>query len=207
MILFIDNYDSFTYNLVDYVGRTGAEVLVRRNDRISLAEVGELQPEGIVISPGPGRPEQAGICLDLIRHAGARVPILGVCLGHQCIGLAYGASVIRGPEPVHGKTSLIHHNGRGIFGGIPSPFPAARYHSLVVDRPTLPAQLEMTAWTADGLVMAVRHKIHPVQGVQFHPESIATDAGLRIIENWLADVAAFWHPEQKAVSAQENADH
>ena len=187
MILLIDNYDSFTYNLAQYLGVLGAEPVVRRNDEISIDEIERLAPRGIVISPGPCTPAMAGISVDLIRRLGARIPMLGVCLGHQAIGEAYGGRVIRAPEIMHGKTSPIHHGGQGVFAGLPEPFEATRYHSLIVERDTLPASLEETAWTEGGhhLIMGLRHREHPVQGVQFHPESILTDEGHSLLRNFL----------------------
>jgi anthranilate synthase component 2 len=185
MILLLDNYDSFTYNLYQYLCELGAEVLVKRNDELSVADVAALAPEKIVISPGPCTPNEAGISVDLIRQLGARVPILGVCLGHQSIGAAYGGAVVRAPEVMHGKLSAIHHSDAGVFAGLPQPFQATRYHSLIVRRDDLPDELEVTAWTADGLIMGLRHRDQPVQGVQFHPESIMTDAGKQLLGNFL----------------------
>jgi anthranilate synthase component 2 len=185
VILVLDNYDSFTYNLVQYLAELGARVTVRRNDELTVADVGRMAPEAVVISPGPGRPEDAGISVELVRALGATTPILGVCLGHQAIGCAYGARVVLAPEALHGKTSEVYHGGDALFEGVPSPFTATRYHSLVVDRSGLPAELEVTAETADGLVMALRHRRHPVFGVQFHPESILTPDGKRILGNFL----------------------
>jgi anthranilate synthase/aminodeoxychorismate synthase-like glutamine amidotransferase len=185
MILVIDNYDSFTYNLVQLLGWLGADVLVRRNDAISLDEIDRLQPSHIVISPGPCTPLEAGISVGVVRSFGRRIPILGVCLGHQAIGLAYGASIVRAPTPVHGKVHPIFHDGDSLFYGLPNPFPATRYHSLVVSEGDLPSCLKVTARTEDGLVMALRHRYHPVVGVQFHPESIATHGGRRILANFL----------------------
>ena len=185
MILLIDNYDSFTYNLYQYLSELGAEVLVRRNDRITLREVDALRPSKIVISPGPKTPSEAGISLSVIDRFGPFTPILGVCLGHQCIGQAFGGRVVRAPELRHGKTSQVHHQGEGVMQGLPNPFEAGRYHSLVVDRKSLPAELEITAETSDGLIMAVRHRRHPVQGVQFHPESVLTPTGKQLLKNFL----------------------
>jgi len=186
MVLVIDNYDSFTYNLVQYLGELGARPTVRRNDEVSVDALQALEPGRIVISPGPGRPEQAGVTLDVIRQFGPRVPILGVCLGHQAIGLAFGCEVVRAPVPVHGKTSSVEHDGRGVFAGISAPFQAARYHSLVVKADTLPDDLEVTARTReDGIVMGLRHRRHRVHGVQFHPESVLTHEGRRILRNFL----------------------
>ncbi|MBI2468189.1 MAG: aminodeoxychorismate/anthranilate synthase component II [Candidatus Rokubacteria bacterium] len=185
MLLVLDNYDSFTYNLVQYLGELGATLAVHRNDRISLAEVERLTPDGIVISPGPGDPDDAGISNALIRAFAGRVPILGVCLGHQCIGEVFGGVVARAPEPVHGKTSWIHHDGCGVFTALPSPFEATRYHSLIVRREGLPDCLEVSAWTEDGLIMGLRHRTATVEGVQFHPESILTSAGKALLRNFL----------------------
>lgn len=185
MFLLIDNYDSFTYNLVHYLGELGADVKVFRNDALTTEQALAMNPEGIVISPGPCDPDKAGICLDLIGKAAGRVPLLGVCLGHQAIGQAFGGNVVRAPAPVHGKTAEIHHNGTGLFSGIPSPFRATRYHSLVVDRATLPDCLEATAWTEDGLIMALAHRQMNIHGVQFHPESIASEHGHHLIKNFL----------------------
>jgi anthranilate synthase/aminodeoxychorismate synthase-like glutamine amidotransferase len=186
VILVIDNYDSFTYNLVQYLGELGTQPLVRRNNEVTLDEIADLAPERIVISPGPGRPEQAGITLDVIKRFGPTTPLLGVCLGHQAIGMAYGGAVVRARAPMHGKTSSITHDGRGVFAGITTPFTVARYHSLVVDRNGWPADLEITAQTEDdGTVMALRHRRHPIYGVQFHPESILTREGHHLLRNFL----------------------
>lgn len=190
MILVIDNYDSFTYNIVQYLGELGADVQVYRNDQITLAEIAALNPERILISPGPCTPNEAGICLDVIREFGPRVPILGVCLGHQSIGQAYGGNVIRAPYLMHGKVSDIHHRHDPLFTGLPTPFTATRYHSLIVERASLPDCLQITAETHDGLIMALRHKEHPVVGVQFHPESFMTEGGLRILANFCAMTTA-----------------
>jgi anthranilate synthase/aminodeoxychorismate synthase-like glutamine amidotransferase len=186
VILVIDNYDSFTYNLVQYLGELGAKPFVRRNNEITLNEIAELRPERIVISPGPGRPEQAGITLDVIKTFGPSIPLLGVCLGHQAIGLAFGGLVVRATVPMHGKTSTIRHDGKGVFSGIASPFSVARYHSLVVERSGLPAELEVTAQTEDdGTVMALRHATYPIHGVQFHPESVMTREGHHLLRNFV----------------------
>ena len=186
MVLVVDNYDSFTYNLVQYLGELGAEVSVVRNDAATVDAVAAMRPDRIVISPGPGRPEDAGITMDAIRQLGAAVPILGVCLGHQALGAVYGGHVVRAPAPVHGKTSTIEHNGRGVFSGLTAPFQASRYHSLVVAEDGLPAALEVTARTKDdGIIMGLRHRELPVHGVQFHPESILTSEGKRILRNFL----------------------
>lgn len=184
-LLVIDNYDSFTYNLVHYVGELGAEPIVYRNDKISLSEIEELGPEAILLSPGPKTPSEAGICLSVIDRFSATMPMLGVCLGHQAIGQAMGGEVVRAPELMHGKTSRINHTGKGIFRGLNSGFEATRYHSLIVRRETLPASLEVTASTDDGLIMAVQHKDRPLHGVQFHPESIASENGKAILQNFL----------------------
>jgi anthranilate synthase component 2 len=186
MLLLIDNYDSFTYNLVHYLGELGADTAVRRHDELTVAEAMAMRPSGIVLSPGPCDPDRAGICLDLIRAAAGRVPILGVCLGHQAIGQAFGGRVIRAPVPMHGKTSAIRHHGAGVLAGLPDGFNATRYHSLIVERQTLPDVLEATAFTDDGLIMALRHRALPIHGVQFHPESIASEHGHAILGNFLA---------------------
>ena len=185
MILVIDNYDSFTYNLVHYVNELGAETLVRRNDKVTVQEALAMRPEAVILSPGPCTPNEAGICLPLLGGAPDDLPILGVCLGHQSIGQAYGGEVIRAGELMHGKTSLIHHTGKGVFTDIPNPFTATRYHSLSVKRETLPEALEITAWTEDGEIMGVQHRTRPVHGVQFHPESIATEYGHELLGNFL----------------------
>jgi len=190
MLLIIDNYDSFTYNLVQYLGELGAEVEVRRNDAITLDEVAAMRPAGIVISPGPCTPNEAGISVPLIRRFAGAVSILGVCLGHQAIGAAFGAAIVRAPRIMHGKTSPIHHDGRGVFRGLPDPFEATRYHSLVIDPASLPAALEISAWTEEGEIMGVRHRSLAVEGVQFHPESILTPEGKRLLGNYLASVPA-----------------
>ena len=186
MILLLDNYDSFTYNLYQYLCELGAEVVVRRNDKVTVAQVADLAPGRIVISPGPCTPREAGISLDLIRALAGRVPILGVCLGHQAIGAAFGGDVVRAPVPMHGKLSRIRHDGRGVFAGLPQDFPATRYHSLIVDRATLPPCLEVSAETADGLIMGLRHRECAVEGVQFHPEAILTAHGHDLLRNFLA---------------------
>ena len=185
MILLIDNYDSFTYNLYHYLGELGAEVEVFRNDKITLDKIAELAPEKIVISPGPCTPKEAGISCDAIRRFGEKTPILGVCLGHQCIAHAFGARIVRAKRPMHGKTSEIRHDGEGVFARLPNPFPAMRYHSLVVDESTLPADFVVTARTGDGEVMGLRHRDWPLEGVQFHPESYRTAAGIDLIRNFL----------------------
>jgi anthranilate synthase component II len=185
MLLLIDNYDSFTYNLFHYLGELGEEVEVRRNDQITVQDALALKPQSIVLSPGPCDPDKAGICLALINAAAGHVPILGVCLGHQAIGQAYGGKVVRAPVPMHGKLSAIHHTGKSVFRGLEDGFPATRYHSLVIDRATLPASLEITAETDDGIIMGVMHKTQPVHGVQFHPESIASAHGHALLQNFL----------------------
>ncbi|HJX12986.1 MAG TPA: aminodeoxychorismate/anthranilate synthase component II [Dehalococcoidales bacterium] len=185
MLLLIDNYDSFTYNLYQYLGELGQEVSVVRNDRITLEEIGRIAPERIVISPGPGTPQQAGISNDVIKRFAGRLPILGVCLGHQCLGYAYGGTVTHAGELKHGKTSMIHHDSKGVFAGLPDPFSAVRYHSLAVMRDGLPDCLEVTAWTDNGIIMGLRHKEYPVEGVQFHPESIMTAVGKDLLRNFL----------------------
>ncbi len=185
MLLLIDNYDSFTYNLYQYLGELGQETRVIRNDEMSAEAALALGPERVVISPGPGTPDQAGITLDVIRGAAGRVPLLGVCLGHQALGQAFGGRVVRAPKLMHGKTSEIQHDGRTIFSGLPQPFIATRYHSLVVDRASVPESLEISAWTEDGIVMGLRHKEHALEGVQFHPESILTAAGKDLLRNFL----------------------
>lgn len=186
MYLLIDNYDSFTYNLVHYLGELGADVVVKRNDALTADEALTLGARGIVISPGPCDPDKAGICLELIVKAAGRLPILGVCLGHQAIGQAFGGKVVRAPAPMHGKVSVMSHNGHGIFTGIPIPFRATRYHSLVVERETLPDSLEVTSETEGGIIMGLAHRSLPIYGVQFHPESIATEHGHRLLKNFLA---------------------
>ena len=185
MILVIDNYDSFTYNLVQYLGEMGAELDVRRNDTLTLTDVAALGPEKILISPGPGTPDDAGITLDLIREFGPRLPIFGVCLGQQAIGQALGGRVIRADKLMHGKTSLVNHYGQGVFQGLPTPLEATRYHSLVVERATLPDCLEITAESDDGEIMGLRHKSWPLEGVQFHPESVLTEHGKQMVRNFL----------------------
>jgi anthranilate synthase component 2 len=184
MVLVLDNYDSFTYNVVQYLGELGAEVRVVRNDQATLEDIAALAPARIVISPGPGRPEDAGLSMDVIRRFGPSTPLLGVCLGHQAIGAAYGGVVGRAPTLMHGKTSRVSHDGRGVFAGIENPFEAGRYHSLVVETP-VPAALEVSARTEDGVVMGLRHREHPVHGVQFHPESVLTGAGKRLLQTFL----------------------
>jgi|TARA_B100001245_G_scaffold214942_2_gene181773 anthranilate synthase/aminodeoxychorismate synthase-like glutamine amidotransferase len=185
MILLIDNYDSFTYNLYQYMLELGADVLVVRNDEVTIDEIVDLSPEKIVVSPGPCTPDQAGISNDIIRYFGEKLPVLGVCLGHQCIGQTYGGVVESAGEIMHGKTSMVHHDGKGVFKGLPNPFEAIRYHSLAVNRDNLPSILEVTAWTDNGIIMGLRHKTLPVEGIQFHPESIMTEVGHDLLRNFL----------------------
>lgn len=185
MILVIDNYDSFTYNLVHYLNELGAETHVVRNDALTVDEALGLKPEAVLLSPGPCDPDQAGICLSLLKNAPEDLAIFGVCLGHQAIGQAFGGDVVRAKALMHGKTSQIHHDGKGLFAGLPNPFTATRYHSLAVERSTLPADLEVTAWTEDGEIMGLQHKTRPIYGVQFHPESIATEGGHKLLANFL----------------------
>ena len=189
-ILLLDNYDSFTYNLFQYLAELGAHVEVRRNDQIEVDDIRDAAPHGIVISPGPGTPAEAGISLPLIRELGMDIPILGVCLGHQAIAVAYGGRVSRAPMPIHGKCSMIEHDGTGVFQGLPAPFAATRYHSLIVERASLPDTLEITAWTTDGLIMGLRHRTLPVEGIQFHPESYTTEHGKALLHNFLAGIMA-----------------
>ena len=186
MILVIDNYDSFTYNLVQYLGELGVELTVVRNDQITVDEVRAMKPEAIVISPGPCTPKEAGISVEVVRQLHAEIPILGVCLGHQAIGEAFGAAVVKASHVMHGKTSTIHHNTAGVFKNIASPFLGTRYHSLIVERGSLPSSLDITAWTDDGTIMGLQHKEYPIFGVQFHPESIATQHGKKILKNFLS---------------------
>jgi anthranilate synthase component 2 len=185
LLLLIDNYDSFTYNLFHYLGELGADVRVVRNDEISAAEALGMKPDGIVLSPGPCTPNEAGICLDVIKLADGGMPILGVCLGHQAIGQVYGGTVVRAPEPMHGKLSRVHHTGKSVFRGLNNDFLATRYHSLTIDPPSMPASLEVTATSEDGVIQGVMHKTHPVHGVQFHPESIASENGHALLANFL----------------------
>lgn len=185
MILMIDNYDSFTYNLVHYLGELGEKVLVFRNDKITLEEVGKLNPDMVVVSPGPCTPKEAGISVDLIKEFAGRIPILGVCLGHQSIGYAFGGNIVRAQRLLHGKTSQIYHDGRGVYEDVPNPFEATRYHSLLIEKESLPNKLEVTAWTDEGEIMGVRHKEYLIEGVQFHPESILTKHGKDILKNFI----------------------
>jgi para-aminobenzoate synthetase component 2 len=184
-ILVIDNYDSFVYNLVQYLGQLGAHCEVRRNDEIAVSDIAGIAPDGILLSPGPGTPERAGICMDVIRECATDVPIFGVCLGHQAFAAAYGATVTRAPELLHGKTSLVHHNSDGVLAGLPDPFVATRYHSLAAVESTLPVEIEVTGRTESGVVMAMRHRDLPIEGVQFHPESVLTQGGHLMLANWL----------------------
>jgi anthranilate synthase/aminodeoxychorismate synthase-like glutamine amidotransferase len=186
MLLMIDNYDSFTYNLVQYFGELGQALQVYRNNKLTISEIEQMSPDRIVISPGPCTPKEAGVSIDVIRHFTGKIPILGVCLGHQSIGDAFGGDVIRAAYLMHGKTSLIHHDGKTIFAGLPNPFTATRYHSLIIKRETMPSVLEVSAWTEDGVVMGVRHRQFKVEGVQFHPESILTNVGKDLLRNFLS---------------------
>ena len=197
MLLIIDNYDSFTYNLVQYFGELGAEPVVKRNDEITLAQIEALKPEAVVISPGPCTPKEAGISNDVIREIGPKLPVFGVCLGHQCIGHVFGGDVVRAPRLMHGKTSPILHDGSGVYAGLPSPFEATRYHSLVIDPPSVPAVLIVNARTAENEIMGVRHKEYPIHGVQFHPESILTRHGKDLLKNFLRITSDF-HARKKA---------
>jgi len=185
MLLLIDNYDSFTYNLFQYLSELGEKVVVVRNDKTTLEEIDRMEPQRLVISPGPSIPLRAGISNDVIKHFGSTLPILGVCLGHQCVGYSYGATIGQAPEIMHGKSSLIYHNSQGVLAGLPNPFSAIRYHSLVVQREELPDCLEVTAWTDDGTIMGLRHRQYPVEGVQFHPESFMTEVGKDVLKNFL----------------------
>jgi len=196
MLLMIDNYDSFTYNLVQYFGELGEEIAVFRNDKITLEKVKKIAPRKIVISPGPGRPESAGISNAIIETFAGKIPLLGVCLGHQCIGEVFGGKIIRAQQLMHGKTSLIHHDHKRLFSGLPDPFIATRYHSLVVERASLPPSLEITAWTDDKEIMGLRHRKHLIEGIQFHPESILTTAGKELLKNFLAGAEQFWNTQK-----------
>jgi len=197
MLLIIDNYDSFTYNLVQYFGELGANPVVKRNDEITVAEINKMKPEAVVISPGPCTPKEAGISNDVIREIGPKLPVLGVCLGHQCIGYVFGADVVRAGRLMHGKTSPIIHDQEGVFAGLPSPFDATRYHSLIIDPPTVPDSLVVNARTAENEIMGVRHKEYPIHGVQFHPESILTRHGKELLKNFLR-ISAEFHAKKKA---------
>jgi anthranilate synthase component II len=190
-VLVIDNYDSFVFNLVQYLGELGAEPLVHRHDELTIEEILALEPDGVLVSPGPGSPDDAGLSNEVIRRFTGVRPVFGVCLGHQCLGQVFGGEVVRAPQVMHGKTSLVHHDGQGVFEGLPNPFEATRYHSLVVDADSVPASLVVTAWTDDGIVMGLRHREHPTtEGVQFHPESILTMGGHDVVANWLRRVDA-----------------
>ncbi|MBD3241302.1 MAG: anthranilate/aminodeoxychorismate synthase component II [Chitinivibrionales bacterium] len=185
MILVIDNYDSFTFNLVQYLGEIHDDIVVRRNDAVTVEQARELGPKGIVVSPGPCTPKEAGVSVEIVRKLGPEIPLLGVCLGHQSIGAAFGGKVIRAPYLMHGKVSSVRHDGKGVYRGLPNPFTATRYHSLVIERDSCPRELEITAETDDGIIMGVRHRTHPIEGVQFHPESILTDAGKNLLRNFV----------------------
>jgi len=186
VILLLDNYDSFTYNLAQYLGELGCRVEVHRNDRISVEQIAQRNPERIVISPGPCTPQEAGICVELVQKLAGKIPILGVCLGHQAIGAAFGGKIIRAPKLFHGKTSQIRHDGSGVFRGLPNPFVATRYHSLIVERKSLPAKLQVTAETDNGIIMGMQHRDYPLMGVQFHPESVLTESGKQLLKNFLS---------------------
>ncbi len=186
MILLLDNYDSFTYNLAQYLGELGCDVEVHRNDKISVEEIARRKPERIVISPGPCTPQEAGISIELVQRLAGQFPILGVCLGHQAMGAAFGGKIVRAPKLFHGKTSEIHHDGKGVFRKLPEPFTATRYHSLIVERKSLPRELVITAETSDGIIMGVRHRKHKMEGVQFHPESVLTESGKQLLQNFLS---------------------
>ncbi|HEV2103123.1 MAG TPA: aminodeoxychorismate/anthranilate synthase component II [Candidatus Acidoferrum sp.] len=186
MILLLDNYDSFTYNLAQYLGELGCQVEVHRNDRISVEQIAQRKPERIVISPGPCTPQEAGICVELIQKLAGKIPILGVCLGHQAIGAAFGGKIIRAPKLFHGKTSQIRHDGSGVFQGLPNPFTATRYHSLIVERKSLPAELQVNAETDEDIIMGMQHRQYPLMGVQFHPESVLTESGKQLLKNFLS---------------------
>jgi anthranilate synthase/aminodeoxychorismate synthase-like glutamine amidotransferase len=186
VLLLLDNYDSFTYNLAQYLGELGCDVEVHRNDKISVEEIARRKPEKIVISPGPCTPQEAGICVELVRRLAGKFPILGVCLGHQAVGVAFGGKIIRAPKLFHGKTSEIHHDRKGVFQKLPNPFTATRYHSLIVERKSLPRELQITAETDDGIIMGFRHRKFPVEGVQFHPESVLTQSGKQLLQNFLS---------------------
>jgi para-aminobenzoate synthetase component 2 len=201
-VLVVDNYDSFVFNLVQYLAQLGADVVVRRNDEVTVEEVAGLGVDGILLSPGPGRPEDAGVCVDLVRAYGGQKPVLGVCLGHQAIAVAYGGEVVRAPELLHGKTSLVHHHGDGVLHGLPDPFTATRYHSLAVDT-AVPDELLVTATTDSGIVMAMRHVSDAVEGVQFHPESVLTEGGHLLLANWLAACGDTEAPERAPALAEQ----
>jgi para-aminobenzoate synthetase component 2 len=202
-IIVVDNNDSFVFNLVQYLGQLGADVVVRRNDEVSAGEAEQLGVDGILLSPGPGRPEDAGVCVELVQTFAGRTPLLGVCLGHQAIAVAYGGKVLRAPELLHGKTSLVHHRSVGVLRGLPDPFTATRYHSLAVDDAAVPDALEVTATTDTGVVMAMRHATHQVEGVQFHPESVLTEGGHLLLANWLADCGDTEAPKRAPALADQ----
>ncbi|SCL16224.1 anthranilate synthase, component II [Micromonospora rhizosphaerae] len=204
-VLVIDNYDSFVFNLVQYLGQLGVDCEVRRNDEIDVAEVGRVGAAGVLLSPGPGSPDRAGICLDVIREYAGKLPLFGVCLGHQAIGEAFGATVTRAPELLHGKTSEVRHHSVGVLAGLPDPFTATRYHSLAVLPETLPDELEVTGWTGTGVVMAMRHRSLPIEGVQFHPESVLTEGGHLMLANWLA-VCGFPEARERAPELAAEVD-
>ena len=206
MIFMLDNYDSFTYNLVQYMGELGAEMEVARNDKTTVAEVLAGKPDGIVVSPGPCTPNEAGISNDLIAQAAGKIPLLGVCLGHQCIGQVFGGTIVRARTLMHGKTSLIHHQDSGLFAGLENPFVATRYHSLIIDPASMPSDLDVTARADDGTIMSVRHKQHSIYGVQFHPESILTTEGKRLLQNFLTIVEQSRTPETQAAAAHKGAE-
>ena len=206
MIFMLDNYDSFTYNLVQYMGELGAEMEVARNDKTTVEEVMASQPDGIVVSPGPCTPNEAGISNDLIAQAAGKIPLLGVCLGHQCIGQVFGGTIIRAQTLMHGKTSLIHHQDSGIFAGLENPFVATRYHSLIIDPESMPSVLDVTARADDGTIMSVRHRQHSIYGVQFHPESILTTEGKRLLQNFLTIVEQSRTQETQAAAAHKGAE-
>ena len=205
MLLLIDNYDSFTYNLYQYLSELGADIQVRRNDQVTLDEIEAMQPDHIVVSPGPCTPNEAGLSCQIIATFGPRIPILGVCLGHQAIGQVYGGQVIRASGPMHGKTSLMYHHSQGVFHNLPIPFEANRYHSLIVERNTLPTALEITAETADGIIMGLRHRTYPVEGVQFHPESILTPVGKDLLRNFLTHDKSGSHDESGSYRLERGA--
>jgi para-aminobenzoate synthetase component 2 len=204
-VLVVDNYDSFVFNLVQYLGQLGADSVVRRNDETTVDEIPSLAPDAILLSPGPSTPERAGICIDVVRRLGGDLPILGVCLGHQAFGAAFGATVTRAPELLHGKVSLVHHSGTGILAGLPDPFTATRYHSLAVVESTLPDEIEVTGRTESGVVMAMRHRRLPIEGVQFHPESVLTQGGHSMLANWLA-ACGFAEALERAPALAAEAD-
>jgi anthranilate synthase/aminodeoxychorismate synthase-like glutamine amidotransferase len=195
MVIVIDNYDSFVYNIAQYLGELGWQPLVYRNDRVTLEKIGELSPTHIIISPGPCTPLEAGISNDVIKCFAGRVPILGICLGHQCIGYVYGGRIVPAPVPTHGKHSLVYHDGKSVYSGLPNPFEAGRYHSLVISKNSLPAELRLTARTSDGVIMGVRHRDYVVEGIQFHPESIMTDVGHNVLANFLGYLEPGWYKE------------